>query len=116
MRFNNMPKRSSGVTHLSLSIREVTTPVAVQSRSQVPALLLPLADPAGAKPLDPELKNGHPCRGASFATFGNGLNGFCPTQLLCPREDRSSAGDGGARCVGLCPPTEVDLRENYSRY
>ena len=38
------------VTHLSLSVREVTTPVVVQSRSLIPALLLPPADPAGAKP------------------------------------------------------------------
>ena len=42
--------KMAGVPHLSLSVREVTTPVAVQSRSQTPALLLPPADPAGAKP------------------------------------------------------------------
>ena len=112
-----MPKRSSGVTHLSLSIREVTTPVAVQSRSQVPALLLPLADPAGAKPLDPELKNGHPCRGASFTTFGNGVEWFLSYSIASsPGGDQSLAGDGCARCVGLWSPTDVDLEENYSRY
>ena len=59
-----------------LSVRDVTTTVAVQSRSQIPALLLPPADPAEAKPLDLELKNGHPCRGASFTTFGNGVEWF----------------------------------------
>ena len=38
---------------------------------------LAMADPrvVGATPLDPGLKSGHPCRGASFSTIHNDLNG-----------------------------------------
>ena len=38
----------------------------------------------GATPLDPGLKSGHPCRGASFTTLYNELNGFCNTQMRHP--------------------------------
>ena len=38
----------------------------------------------GATPLDPGLKSGHPCRGDSFTTLYNELNGFCTTQMRHP--------------------------------
>ena len=38
----------------------------------------------GATPLDPGLKSGHPCRGASFPTLHNELNRFCTTQVRPP--------------------------------
>ena len=38
----------------------------------------------GATPHDPGLKSGHPCRGASFTTLYNELNGFCTTQMRQP--------------------------------
>ena len=39
---------------------------------------LAMPDPrvVGATPLDPGLKSGHPCRGASFTTLHSELNGF----------------------------------------
>ena len=47
---------------------------------------LATADPrvVGATPLDPGLKSGHPCRGASFPTLHNELNRFCTTQVRPP--------------------------------
>ena len=47
---------------------------------------LAMPDPrvVGATPLDPGLKSGHPCRGASFTTLYNELNGFCTTQMRQP--------------------------------
>ena len=38
----------------------------------------------GATPLVPGLKSGHPCRGASFTSLYNELNGFCTTQMRHP--------------------------------
>ena len=38
-------------------------------------LVLPCPRVFGATPLDPGLKSGHPCRGASFSTIHNDLNG-----------------------------------------
>ena len=47
---------------------------------------LAMPDPRvfGAAPLDPGLKNGHPCRGASFPTLHNELNRFCTTHMRPP--------------------------------
>ena len=47
-------------------------------------LALPGPRVFGATPLDPGLKSGHPCRGASFTTLYNELNGFCTTQMRHP--------------------------------
>ena len=38
----------------------------------------------GATPLDPGLKSGHPCRGASFTTLHNEWSGSCNTQMRHP--------------------------------
>ena len=47
-----------------------------------------LATPAprvvGATPLDPGLKSGHPCRGASFTTLHNEWSGSCNAQMRHP--------------------------------
>ena len=53
--------------------------------------LLAMSDPwvVGATPLDPGLKSGHPCRGASFTTLHNELIGFCATHMRYPVVDRS---------------------------
>ena len=53
---------------------------------------LVMADPRviGATPLDPWLKSGHPCRGASVPALHNQLIDFCTTQMRHPR--RSATG------------------------
>ena len=38
----------------------------------------------GATPLDPGLKSGHPCRGASFTTLHNEWSGSCNAQMRHP--------------------------------
>ena len=55
----------------------------------------------GATPLDPGLKSGHPCRGASFTTLHNEWSGSCNAQMRhpCPPQlnmeiERYSAEDG----------------------
>ena len=48
------------------------------------SLAMPNPRVVGATPLDPGLKSGHPCRGASFPTLHNELNRFCTTQVRPP--------------------------------
>ena len=52
----------------------------------------------GATPLDPGLKSGHPCRGASFTTLHNEWSGSCNAQMRHPwirRPDGLEAGITG---------------------
>ena len=53
---------------------------------------LAMLDPrvVGATPLDPVLKSGHPCRGASYPTLHDELNSFCTAQMRqpCPLRSR----------------------------
>ena len=66
-----------GVAHTSQSTS--ATPYGVAG-----SLAMPDPRVVGATPLDPGLKSGHPCRGASFTTLYNQLNGFCTTQMRQP--------------------------------
>ena len=47
---------------------------------------LAMPDPwvVGATPLDPGLKSGHPCRGASFPTLHDELDDLCKPQMCHP--------------------------------
>ena len=50
-------------------------------------LAMPFPRVIGATPLDPGLKNGHPCRGASFPSLHDEMNSFCTAQMRHPCQE-----------------------------
>ena len=94
-----------GVAHTSQSISATPSGVAGSLATPDPRVV-------GATPLDPGLKSGHPCRGASFTTLHNEWSGSCNAQMRhpCPPQlnietERYSAEDGQiTRSAGVFKP------------